>query len=203
MNTFGLNINTISEGMFQKISGVNDGGGIDEFVMIDELVFVDDHHLFEVDTEEIDFTNEATIKLAESKETFEINYNEQNGAEYPLKLTGHLVEDRHNNNTYDPEAIIKCLMIFDEETNTWSLEIVKSSYHVNTGEFDNFETSNSASSDDSSSNDSSSENGNDKDDSDSGELTLNPEFVELASMMKTSLSQENGINNLNHTRNLR
>ncbi|CAH1768498.1 9515_t:CDS:2 [Entrophospora sp. SA101] len=91
----------------------------------------------EVDTEEIDFTNEATIKLAESKETFEINYNEQNG--------------------------------------TWSLEIVKSSYHVNTGEFDNFETSNS------------------------GELTLNPEFVELASMMKTSLSQENGINNLNHT----
>ncbi|CAJ0824597.1 843_t:CDS:2, partial [Entrophospora sp. SA101] len=38
------------------------------------------------------------------------------------------------------------------------------------------------------------------DDSDSGELTLNPEFVELASMMKTSLSQENGINNLNHTR---
>ncbi|CAJ0888801.1 4034_t:CDS:1, partial [Entrophospora sp. SA101] len=45
MNTFGLNINTISEGMFQKISGVNDGGGIDEFVMIDELVFVDDHHL--------------------------------------------------------------------------------------------------------------------------------------------------------------
>ncbi|CAJ0638950.1 15137_t:CDS:2 [Entrophospora sp. SA101] len=153
----------------------------------------------EVDTEEIDFTNEATIKLAESKETFEINYNEQNGAEYPLKLTGHLVEDRHNNNTYDPEAIKKCLMIFDEETNTWSLEIVKSSYHVNTGEFDNFETSNSASSDDSSSNDSSSENGNDKDDSDSGELTLNPEFVELASMMKTSLSQENGINNLNHT----
>ncbi|CAJ0638948.1 15136_t:CDS:2 [Entrophospora sp. SA101] len=116
----------------------------------------------EVDTEEIDFTNEATIKFPESKETFEINYNEQNG--------------------------------------TWSLEIVKSSYHVNTGEFDNFETSNSASSDDSSSNDSSSENGNDKDDSDSGESTLNPEFVELTSMMKTSLNQENRINNLNCTK---
>ncbi|CAJ0824588.1 840_t:CDS:2 [Entrophospora sp. SA101] len=145
----------------------------------------------EVDTEEIDFTNEATIKLAESKETFEINYNEQNGAEYPLKLTGHLVEDRHNNNTYDPEAIKKCLMIFDEETNTWSLEIVKSSYHVNTGEFDNFETSSELQE--------FAIKFDEMDDSDSGELTLNPEFVELASMMKTSLSQENGINNLNHT----
>ncbi|CAJ0639123.1 10748_t:CDS:2 [Entrophospora sp. SA101] len=134
----------------------------------------------------------------------------------------HLVEDRHNNNTYDPEAIIKCLMIFDEETNTWSLEIVKSSYHVNMGEFDNFETSSelqgfaikfgemveenynadvdvhnnnySASSGDNSSNDSLSENGND-DASDSGESILNPEFVELASMMKTSLKQFLGGNN--------
>ncbi|CAJ0914046.1 15248_t:CDS:2 [Entrophospora sp. SA101] len=47
--------------------------------------------------------------------------------------------------------------------------------------------SNSASSGDNSSNDSLSENGND-DASDSGESILNPEFVELASMMKTSLS---------------
>ncbi|CAJ0840866.1 15494_t:CDS:2 [Entrophospora sp. SA101] len=72
----------------------------------------------EVNTEDIDFTNEATIKFAESKETFEIIYNEQKGVEGPLKLTGHLVEDR-----------------------TWSLEMVGSSYHVSKGEFDNFETS--------------------------------------------------------------
>ncbi|CAH1763221.1 1535_t:CDS:2 [Entrophospora sp. SA101] len=71
-----------------------------------------------INTEDIDFTNEATIKFAESKETFEIIYNEQKGVEGPLKLTGHLVEDR-----------------------TWSLEMVGSSYHVSKGEFDNFETS--------------------------------------------------------------
>ncbi|CAH1761800.1 2595_t:CDS:2, partial [Entrophospora sp. SA101] len=168
-----------------------------------------------IDTEDIDFTNEATIKFAESKETFEINYNEQKGVEGPLKLTGHLVEDSHNN-TYDSEAIKKCLMIFDEETNTWSLEMVGSSYHVSKGEFDNFETSSElqefakefdftmrqSSEDDgmveeveynynSASSDNSSSGGN------SGDSVLDSEFAELATMMKTSLNQENGINNLN------
>ncbi|CAJ0918725.1 3884_t:CDS:2 [Entrophospora sp. SA101] len=52
------------------------------------------YYQFTFNTEDIDFTNEATIKFAESKETFEIIYNEQKGVEGPLKLTGHLVEDR-------------------------------------------------------------------------------------------------------------
>nr|CAG8434467.1 10764_t:CDS:2 [Entrophospora candida] len=171
-----------------------------------------------LDTEDIDFTNEATIKFAESKETFEINYNEQKGVEGPLKLTGHLVEDSHNN-TYDSEAIKKCLMIFDEETNTWSLEMVGSSYHVSKGEFDNFETSSElqefakefdftmrqSSEDDgmveevekhgyNNSSDSAS-----SDNSSSG--VLDSEFAELATMMKTSLNQENGINSLNPNHN--
>ncbi|CAJ0630609.1 14138_t:CDS:10 [Entrophospora sp. SA101] len=156
-----------------------------------------------IDTEDIDFTNEATIKFAESKETFEINYNEQKGVEGPLKLTGHLVEDSHNN-TYDSEAIKKCLMIFDEETNTWSLEMVGSSYHVSKGEFDNFETSSElqefAKEFDFTMRQSSEDDGMVEEveyNYNSGDSVLDSEFAELATMMKTSLNQENGINNLN------
>ncbi|CAJ0832814.1 16934_t:CDS:2 [Entrophospora sp. SA101] len=61
-------------------------------------------------------------------------------------------------------------------------------------------SSESASSDNSSSGDSSSdneENDDAKNSSDSGDSVLDSEFAELATMMKTSLNQENGINNLN------